>query len=81
VVQIANDPTFKEGVLTLFNNDYANKLHLGRGEDQEYHESFEGKLVSVNGTRARYIRLYSDGSSREPDNTYLTVEAYGIIEH
>jgi len=79
VVQASDDPNFIEGVTTLFNNDQDNSAGLGIGKDREYWETFEGKLIAANGTKARYVRLYSWGSSyRDPLNRYTEVEAYGL---
>jgi hypothetical protein len=79
VVQISNDPEFKNGVTTLFNNDVDNSSGLGIGKDREYFEMEEGKLVDAKGTTARYVRLYSNGSTyRDPLNRYTEVEVYGL---
>jgi hypothetical protein len=79
VVQVSNDPDFKEGVTTLFNNDIDNSSGLGLGKDREYFETSEGKLVDAKGTTARYVRLYSAGSTfRDPLNRYTEVEVYGL---
>ncbi len=79
VVQVSNDPEFKTGVTTLFNNDIDNSSGLGIGKDREYYETSEGKLVDAKGTSARYVRLYSAGSTfRDPLNRYTEVEVYGL---
>ena len=36
---------------------------LGIGKDREYFETNEGKLVDAKGIKARYVRLYSKGST------------------
>lgn len=78
VVQVSNDPEFIEGVTTLFNNDQDNTAGLGIGKDREYFETNEGKLVDAKGTKARYVRLYSNGSTyRDPLNRYTEVEVWG----
>jgi len=78
VVQVSNDPNFVEGVTTLFNNDVENLAGLGVGKDKEYFETNEGKLIAANGVKARYVRLYSKGSTyRDPLNRYTEVEVYG----
>ena len=77
-MQASNDPTFVEGVVTLFNNDVENLAGLGIGKDKEYFETNEGKLVDAKGVKARYVRLYSKGSTyRDPLNRYTEVEVYG----
>lgn len=79
VVQVSNDPDFIEGVTTLFNNDLDNSAGLGIGKDLEYWETFEGKLIDAKGIKARYVRLYSRGSTyRDPLNRYTEVEVYGL---
>ena len=79
VVQISNDPKFIEGVTTLFNNDQENVAMLGVGKDREYFETSEGRLVDAKKTKARYVRLYSKGSTfHDPLNRYTEVEVYGL---
>ncbi|MBI2301635.1 MAG: discoidin domain-containing protein [Armatimonadetes bacterium] len=79
VVQISSDPEFIDEVKTLFNNDKDNSAGLGAGQDKEYWETFEGKLVACKGARARYVRLYSRGSTLgDPLNRYTEVEVYGV---
>lgn len=79
VAQVSNDADFVEGVTTLFNNDHDNSAGLGLGEDREYFETYEGKLIAANGAKARYVRLYSKGSThRDPLNRYTEVEVYGL---
>ncbi len=79
IVQVSNDPNFIEGVTTLFNNDQENNAGFGIGKDREYFETNEGKLVDAKGISARYVRLYSKGSTfRDPLNRYTEVEVYGL---
>ena len=78
VVQVSNDPNFIEGVTTVFNNDQENNAGLGIGKDREYFETNEGKLVDAKGIKARYVRLYSKGSTyQDPLNRYTEVEVFG----
>jgi len=77
VVQVSDDPAFKQGVQTLFNDDDANADGLGKGKDQAYIETFEGKLVDAHGAAARYVRLYSAGNTSDELNHYCEVEVYG----
>ena len=37
----------------------------------------EGKLVDARGSRARYVRLYSNGSNANELNHYIEVEVFG----
>lgn len=79
IVQVSNDPEFVDGVTTLFNNDVDNSAGMGVGRDREYWETNEGKLVDAKGTKARYVRLYSRGSTYEdPLNRYTEVEVWGL---
>ena len=79
IVQVSNDPDFLDGVTTLFNNDVDNSAGLGIGRDREYWETYEGKLVDAKGAKARYVRLYSKGSTYEdPLNRYTEVEVWGL---
>jgi hypothetical protein len=77
VVQVADDPDFKKGVRTLFNNDHDNTSKLGAGTDLNYVETSEGKLVDAKGSRARYVRLYSKGNNANELNHYVEVEVFG----
>ena len=77
VVQVADDPDFITNVKALFNNDHDNTSGLGVGQDKEYFETYEGKYIEVKDTKARYIRLYSSGSTAGIQNHYNEVEVYG----
>jgi len=77
IVQASDDPDFGEHTVTLFNNDRDNSSGLGAGKDRQYFESFRGKIIDGKGTRARYVRLYSHGSTDGAYNEYTEVEIYG----
>jgi hypothetical protein len=77
VVQLSNDPCFTNSVITVFNNDHDNSAGLGKGIDKEYFVTYEGRGIPVNGVQARYIRLYSSGSTESPNNRYTEIEVYG----
>jgi hypothetical protein len=77
IVQVADDKDFTENVRTLFNNDADNSSGLGAGTDRQYFETFQGKTIDAKGTRARYVRLYSHGSTDSAMNEYTEVEIYG----
>ena len=77
VVRLADDAAFTDNVRTLFNNDVANATGLGAGTNREYFESYEGKLIDAAGAKARYVRLYSKGSTDSALNEYTEVEIYG----
>ena len=77
VVQVSDDPEFKQGVHTVFNNDEDNSAGLGAGKDQAYIETYEGRLIEAKGTTGRYVRLYSNGNTSDELNHYTEVEVYG----
>lgn len=77
VVRVADDADFTKNVSTIFNNDQDNSSGLGAGTDREYFETNEGKLINAKGTKARYIRFYSKGSTESAMNEYTELEVYG----
>jgi hypothetical protein len=77
VVQISDDPTFRSGVSTIFNNDFRNELGLGAGKDLNYIETYQGKLIDAKGVKGRYVRLYSNGNTANKLNHYIEVEVWG----
>ena len=77
VVQISNDPAFKKDVKTVFNNDHDNSSGLGKGKDDTYLETSEGRWINPEGVRGRYVRLWSNGNTVNDLNGYIEVEVYG----
>ncbi|MBL9205919.1 MAG: hypothetical protein JNN01_12580 [Opitutaceae bacterium] len=77
VVQVSDDPEFKKGVKTLFNNDADNSAGLGAGKDPSYIETNEGRLIDAKGVKARYVRLTSGGNTTDELNHYVEVEVFG----
>lgn len=77
VVQASDDPAFKTGVRTIFNNDADDSLGLGAGRDLHYTETYEGKLIDGKSTQGRYVRCYSNGNTHDELNHYIEVEVYG----
>ncbi len=77
VVQVSNDPEFATGVTELFNNDYDNSAEQGKGSAKPYVETRFGKLVDAKGTKAQYVRLYSNGNTANDMNHFIEVEVYG----
>ncbi len=77
VVQVADDADFITNVRTLFNNDIDNSAGFGVGKDMHYVETAEGKLIDARGVQARYVRLYSNGSTSNELNHYIEVAIYG----
>lgn len=78
IVQISDDPRFKTGVTTVFNNDYDGSAGFGIGRDNPYVDTRFGKIVDGKGATGRYVRLYSNGSTSTEMNHYTEVEVYGI---
>jgi hypothetical protein len=78
IVQLSDDPTFTSGVTTVFNNDTDNTAGLGEGTDVEYTEEQAGKVIEFTALNAKYIRLYSNGSTGgyAPANHYSSVEVW-----
>jgi hypothetical protein len=76
IVQVSDDPEFKTGVTTLFNNDTDNTSGLGVGTDREYFETHFGKIIDGKGTKARYVRGYTKGSSLSALNCWQEMEVY-----
>ena len=77
IVQLADDEDFTENVRTIFNNDADNNSGFGLGHDRQYFETFRGKVIGAQKARARYVRLYSSGSTDSALNEYTEVEIYG----
>jgi hypothetical protein len=77
IVQVSDDPAFKTGVTTVFNNDHDNSSKIAPGKEKEYVEVAEGKLFDPKGAKGRYVRLYSNGNTTNDLNHYVEVEVYG----
>jgi hypothetical protein len=77
VAQVSDDPNFKSGVTTIFNNDFKGELGLGAGKDMNYVETYQGKLIDAKGAKGRYVRLYSNGNTTNKLNDYIEVEVWG----
>ena len=77
VVRVSSDQDFITDVKTVFNNDYDNSAGLGVGEELEWIETNEGRLIDTKGVKGRYVRLYSNGNTTDDLNHYVEVEVYG----
>jgi hypothetical protein len=77
VVQVSDDPEFKTGVTTVFNNDYDNSSEFGVGKDQSWVETNNGRPMPVSGVKGRYVRFWSNGRNIDDTNQYIEVEVYG----
>jgi hypothetical protein len=78
IVQVSDDPAFRAGVATVFNNDHDNSSKIALGKDKEYVEVAEGKLFDPKGAKGRYVRLYSNGNTSNDLTHYVEVEVYGL---
>ena len=76
VIQVSNNANFASGVTTVYNNDTNNSAGLGTGTDSEYTESAAGLDIDFGPTSARYVRIYSNGSTANNYNHYVEVEVY-----
>lgn len=77
VVQVSDDPEFKNGVTTLWNSDHDDSSGMGKGSDPAYVETNHGRVVDAKGTKARYVRLWSNGNTSNDMNHYCEVQVYG----
>ena len=75
------DGTFSkddEDDVVVFNADEANECGYGKGEERDYEETAEGKNFPVMpGTRARYVRVYMNGSDHGKTNHVVELEVMG----
>lgn len=78
IVQVSDDPEFKTGVTTLFNNDAENTCGLGAGTDRQYFETNRGKIIDGKGVKARYVRGYSHGTNTGGLNCWQEIEVYAL---
>lgn len=78
IVQVSNDPDFRKGATTLFNNDKDDSSGLGVGGDREYFETKFGRIVDGKGIKARYVRGYSNGNNLSLFNCWQEIEVYGL---
>lgn len=77
VVQASNDAEFKSGVTTLYNADIENKCGQGVGADKAWVQTNHGRMFDGKGAKARYVRLWSNGSTMDDFNRYIEVSVYG----
>ena len=77
IYQLSTTADFTSDVTTVFNNDANNSALQGIGSDPEYEETPAGRPVYFAPVRARYLRLWSNGSTRNTSNRYTDVQVYG----
>jgi hypothetical protein len=80
IVQVSDDPDFKSGVTTLFNNDADNSSGQGAGTDREYFETNQGRVIDGKGVKARYVRGYTKGSTLSSLNCWEEMEVYALAD-
>jgi len=78
IVQVSDDPEFKTGVTTIFNNDTDNSSGLGVGTDREYFERHFGRVFDGKGAKGRYVRGYTNGSHLSALNCWQEIEVYAV---
>lgn len=76
-VQVSNDPEFKEGVTSIYNNDHDDSSKLGKGADLAYVETNHGRLIDGKNAKGRYVRFYSNGNTANEMNHYIEIAVYG----
>lgn len=76
IVQLSNDPTFRNGVTTVFNNDANNSAGLGAGTDSEYAESASGKVISFSKVNARYARFWINGNNKINSDSWVEAQVF-----
>ncbi|MFD2329614.1 hypothetical protein ACFSR7_10205 [Cohnella sp. GCM10020058] len=79
IVQMSTTADFSSGVTTVFNNDANNSAGKGAGTDAEYAETAAGKEIVFNSVTARYVRIWSNGSSVNAWNHYVETQVFGIL--
>jgi hypothetical protein len=47
------------------------------GEDKEYIENNEGRLIDAKGVKGRHLRVYGKGSTASDFNHFIEVEVWG----
>ena len=77
IVQVSDDPEFKENVRTIYSNDQDNSSGMGIGKERHYIETNLGKLIDAKGVTGRYVRIYSKGNTANDLNHYVEVEVFG----
>lgn len=76
IVQLADDEDFLTNVRTIYNNDIDNSAGQGLGKDLSYIETNQGRIIDAKGQKARYVRMYSNGSTSGGLNHFTEVEVY-----
>jgi hypothetical protein len=81
IVQVSEDPEFSNPI-TLFNTDHDDSSGLGQGNDPAYWARWWGEIADARGpdkagTRAQFVRVYTNGGEGEEDSKLVEVKVYG----
>ena len=82
IIQVSNDPEFKQGVTTLFNNDHDDSSGLGTGSDPSHLAAWWGEVGDARGstglgTQCRYVRVRTNGGCGDESNRFVEIAVYG----
>jgi hypothetical protein len=75
IVQLSTSADFSTRT-TVFNNDADNSAGQGAGGQAEYAETSAGRDITFAAVTARYVRLWTNGSSVNQYNHYVEAEVY-----
>lgn len=75
-VEVGGDADMTKGTV-LYNNDDDNSTKKGAGKDFSYIETQHGRIIDGKGTKARYVRCWSNGNHVDDLNHYVEVEVWG----
>ena len=78
IIQVSDDPEFKNGVTTVYNNDTDNSSGMGIGTDKEYFETRYGRVIDGKNAKGRYVRSYTKGSNQSAINSIQEIEVYAV---
>jgi hypothetical protein len=78
IIQASDDPEFKTGVTTLWNSDHDDTSGMGKGKDPTYLETNHGRIIEGKLTKARYVRLWSNGNTNNDMNHYCEVQVFAV---
>ena len=78
VIQVSKDASFASAT-TVFNNDHDSSASYSRavGSDPAYVESNYGRIVEMKGDVGRFVRIYSNGSTRDEMSRFVELEVFG----
>lgn len=77
VVQVSDDAEFKTGVTTIYNSDIEDACKQGKGSDKAWVQTNHGRMIDGKGSKGRYVRFWSNGSTMDDFNRYIEISVYG----